>query len=361
MAREFPRRVMITGGAGFIGSAVIRHLLQSTETSIQNVDKLTYAGNLEALAPVESNKRYHLIRADICDARAMRQVLEAFAPQAIMHLAAETHVDRSIGGPAAFVETNINGTFTLLEAVRAFYLSLTGPEQESFLFHHVSTDEVYGSLGPAGAFHEQSRYDPGSPYSASKAASDHLVRAWHRTYGLPVVITNCSNNFGPYQYPEKFIPLLIHNALAGQPLPVYGSGENIRDWLYVEDHADALVKVLQRGRIGETYNIGGHAERSNIDVARAVCALLDDLIPNPSGNPHADLIQFVIDRPGHDHRYAIDAAKIGAEMGWRPRHGFEQGLRKTVMWYLENRDWMQRAKANCRLGDRLGLSVAASA
>ena len=389
-------KILITGGAGFIGSAVIRHLIENTEDEVLNVDKLTYAGNLESLLDVESHARYHFLQADICDRESMDKAFTAFQPEVIMHLAAESHVDRSIDGPGEFMQTNIIGTYTLLEAARKYYsflpdgtaneeMSIRDNEKNSsthqpinpstaskasFRFHHISTDEVYGDLeGPEDLFREDTAYAPSSPYSASKASSDHLVRAWNRTYGLPVVITNCSNNYGPYQFPEKLIPLVILNALEGKTLPIYGDGKQVRDWLYVDDHARALVKVAKEGLDGETYNIGGHNEKQNIEVVKTICSILDDLVPigvvnerectsvdeesplinpsthqpiNPSThqpiNSYSDLITFVTDRPGHDVRYAIDANKIDKELGWTPDETFETGLRKTVEWYLENKD-----------------------
>ncbi len=354
-----PKKIMVTGGAGFIGSAVVRHLIESTDATVINVDKLTYAGNLESLAAVDDSPRYHFERIDICDAAAVNEVFTRYHPDAVMHLAAESHVDRSIDGPRSFVETNIVGTFTLLEAARAYLAKLDGPAREEFRFHHISTDEVYGSLGPTGLFTEETPYQPNSPYSASKASSDHLVRAWQHTFGLPIVITNCSNNYGPYQFPEKLIPVLIANALAHRPLPIYGKGDNVRDWLYVEDHAEALVKVLSDGKVGETYNIGGHNERTNLEVVRAVCVLLDELAPEPRTS-YADLIEFVTDRPGHDKRYAMDTTKIERELGWKPRETFESGLRKTVEWYLANKGWCERAMAGIYNGERLGLDTSAT-
>ncbi|RMH52904.1 MAG: dTDP-glucose 4,6-dehydratase [Zetaproteobacteria bacterium] len=350
---------MVTGGAGFIGSALIRHLIGHTGHRVLNVDKLTYAGNLESLAEVEGHPRYRFVRADVCDGARMAALLREFAPDVVMHLAAESHVDRSIDGPAAFIETNIVGTYTLLEAVRAYWEGLSEGRRERFRFHHISTDEVFGDLAPGDPpFTEQTPYDPSSPYSASKAASDHLVRAWHRTYGLPVVVTNCSNNYGPYQFPEKLIPLTIIHALEGRELPVYGDGGQVRDWLFVEDHARALLRVVLAGRVGETYNIGGNSERRNIEVVRAICDLLDALRP-PKGRPfssHHELITFVADRPGHDRRYAIDAGKIARELGWRPQERFASGLRKTVCWYLEHRDWCRRVQEGGSYGgERLGL------
>ena len=326
--------ILVTGGAGFIGSAVVRHLIENTQHAVVNVDALTYAGNLESLAAVEGNERYAFEHADIGDAARMAAIFERYQPDAVMHLAAESHVDRSIDGPAAFVQTNIVGTYTLLEAARQYWkgLQATAPEKAAaFRFHHVSTDEVYGDLeGPEDLFTEETPYAPSSPYSASKASSDHLVRAWHRTYGLPVLVTNCSNNYGPYHFPEKLIPLMILNALAGKPLPVYGDGQQVRDWLYVEDHARALVKVITEGVVGETYNIGGHNEKANLEVVETLCDLLQDLVP--AERSYRELITFVQDRPGHDLRYAIDASKIERELGWTPEETFETGLRKTVQW-----------------------------
>lgn len=337
-----PKTFIITGGAGFIGSAVIRELIHNTHHQVINLDKLTYAGNLKALTSVEGNTRYTFIKGDICDAALVRSLLTKYQPDYVMHLAAESHVDRSIDGPCAFIETNIVGTYTLLEEVRRYYLTIDEAKKSVFRFHHVSTDEVYGDLaGTEELFTESSNYKPSSPYSASKAASDHLVRAWHRTYNLPAVITNCSNNYGPFQYPEKLIPLIILNALSGKALPVYGDGNQVRDWLYVEDHARALIKVIEHGRVGETYNIGGHNEIKNIEVVKQLCALLEELAPqNPNSRKAGNqggfesLITYVKDRPGHDTRYAIDASKIAHELGWVPSESFQSGLRKTVLWYL---------------------------
>ncbi len=329
-------KVLVTGGAGFIGSALIRHLILNTQYQVLNIDKLTYAGNPKALKQVEKHPRYAFAQYDICDAAAMAQVFAQFKPQVVVHLAAESHVDRSINAPAAFIQTNLVGTYTMLEAARAYWDGLDKTAQTSFRFHHVSTDEVYGDLGSSSAlFSETTAYAPSSPYSASKAGSDHLVRAWGRTYGLPILLSNCSNNYGPYQYPEKLIPLMILNALAGQSLPVYGRGQQIRDWLYVEDHARALVRVFEAGRVGETYNIGGHNEQSNINVVQEICRLLDELAPRSDAGSYSQLISYVADRPGHDLRYAIDASKIGTELGWQPQESFDSGLRKTVFWYLD--------------------------
>ena len=332
------RKILITGGAGFIGSAVIRQLITETDATVINVDKLTYAGNLQSLISVAGNPRYCFEHVDICDAATVASLFHEHQPDAVMHLAAESHVDRSITGPAAFIETNIIGTYALLNAAREYWSELSAERKNTFRFHHISTDEVYGSLGETGFFTENTAYQPNSPYSASKASSDHLVRAWHHTYGLPVVTTNCSNNYGPYHFPEKLIPLIILNACKGKPLPIYGKGDNIRDWLYVDDHARALRLVLEQGRVGETYNIGGWNEKTNLEVVHAICAILDEL--RPQGAPHVSLITYVQDRPGHDHRYAIDASKIAHELGWKPLETFETGLRKTVQWYLTNTDWV---------------------
>lgn len=339
-------RIIVTGGAGFIGSAVVRHLIKDTGFEVANVDMLTYAGNLESLASVSASPRYRFYRRDICDEASLEVIFDEFQPDAVMHLAAESHVDRSIDGPAQFIHTNVVGTYTLLEASRRYWRGLSENARKAFRFHHVSTDEVYGDLdGADDLFTETTPYAPSSPYSASKAGSDHLVRAWHRTYGLPVVITNCSNNYGPYHFPEKLIPHMILNALHGKPLPVYGDGSQVRDWLYVEDHARALVEVITKGRVGETYNIGGHNERSNMEVVTTLCDLMEELAPEvkpPSIHHYRDLITFVEDRPGHDRRYAIDASKIQRELGWTPAETFESGIRKTVQWYLDNREWWQR-------------------
>ena len=334
-------RILITGGAGFIGSALIRHLIRQTDHEVLNLDKLTYAGNLKTLAALEGNPRHVFSQTDICDRAALDMLLETYRPRAVVHFAAESHVDRSIHGPAEFIQTNIVGTFTLLEAVRGWWGGLDDRARADFRFLHVSTDEVFGSLGPNDPqFSESTAYAPNSPYSASKAAADHLVRAYHHTYGLPVVTTNCSNNYGPYHFPEKLIPLMITNALAGKPLPVYGDGQNVRDWLYVGDHCNAIREVLARGRIGETYNVGGWNEKTNIDVVYTICDLLDELKPKAAGS-YRDQVTFVKDRPGHDRRYAIDAGKLERELGWRPAETFETGLRKTVQWYLSNQAWVQ--------------------
>jgi dTDP-glucose 4,6-dehydratase len=343
-----PERILVTGGAGFIGSAVVRYLIERTSASVVNVDKLTYAASLDGLAAVADNPRYRFEQRDITDAPAMAALFAAFRPEAVLHLAAETHVDRSIVGAKPFVDANIVGTFTMLDAAYTYYRDLPPAAQSRFRFHHVSTDEVYGSLGATGRFREDDPYRPNSPYSASKASADHLARAWATTYGLPVLITNCSNNFGPFQHPEKLVPVLVLNGAGGQPLPIYGAGGNVRDWLYVEDHADALYTVLTRGRPGETYNIGAGNERTNIEMARAVCAVLDELLPKSPHQPHASLIRFVADRPGHDLRYAIDATKIGTELGWQPRFGFDEALRRTVAWYLDHRDWCESALARAK-------------
>lgn len=353
-------RILISGGAGFIGSAVIRHLIENTCHEVANLDKLTYAGNLESLSSIANSPRYRFYQVDICDAVALDKAFGEFQPTAVMHLAAESHVDRSIDGPADFIQTNIVGTYTLLEAARRYWNTLEGEAKAAFRFHHISTDEVYGDLeGTDDLFTETTPYSPSSPYSASKASSDHLVRAWHRTYGLPTIVTNCSNNYGPYHFPEKLIPHMILNALHGKPLPVYGDGSQIRDWLYVEDHARALVEVVTRGKVGETYNIGGHNEKRNLEVVETICDLLDEMHPwNDGGQKRSyrELITFVKDRPGHDRRYAIDASKIARELGWKPQETFESGIRKTVRWYLDNRQWWERVLDGsyrlARLGDK---------
>ena len=350
-------RILVTGGAGFIGSAVIRHLIQETEHTVLNLDKLTYAGNLESLESVSTSDRYSFSQIDICDGKAIQACLASFQPDIVMHLAAESHVDRSIEGASEFIQTNIVGTYVLLDEVRSYWQKLSSKKQSTFRFHHISTDEVYGDLETSeGLFTEETPYDPSSPYSASKASSDHLVRAWFRTYNLPIVITNCSNNYGPYHFPEKLIPHMILNALAGKPLPIYGKGDQVRDWLYVEDHARALVKVATEATVGETYNIGGHNEKQNIDVVKTLCSLLEELHPEkPKGiNHYEDLITFVDDRPGHDLRYAIDASKIEQDLHWKPEETFETGLRKTVVWYLENREWWQRVLDGDYQLDRIG-------
>jgi dTDP-glucose 4,6-dehydratase len=351
------KKYFITGGAGFIGSAVVRLLIRDTSHQVLVVDKLTYAGNLDSLKPVANTPRYNFVQADIADAERMRSLVDEYQPDVVMHLAAESHVDRSIDGPGEFVQTNVVGTFTLLQAALGYWRGLSAERQATFRFHHISTDEVFGTLGEEGFFHEEYPYQPSSPYSASKAASDHFVRAWYHTYGLPTLVTNCSNNYGPYHFPEKLIPLIILNALEGKPLPVYGKGENVRDWLFVDDHARALIQVVERGRPGETYAIGGHNERRNIDVVRAICALVDELAPDPAIGPRESLISYVTDRPGHDLRYAIDASKIERDLGWRPEETFESGLRKTVEWYLTNRQWWERVRTGVYRGERLGVAV----
>ena len=346
-------RILVTGGAGFIGSAVTRHIISQSEDEVCVLDKLTYAGNLDSLAPVAANPRYSFVRADICDRKAVDRVFADFAPDAVMHLAAESHVDRSIDGPAAFIETNVVGTFTMLEAALAYWRSLDAAKKDGFRFLHISTDEVFGTLGREGLFREDTPYAPNSPYSASKAGSDHLVRAWRETYGLPTVTTNCSNNYGPYHFPEKLIPLTILNALEGKPLPVYGRGENVRDWLFVDDHAEALTLVVRKGEIGQTYNVGGRNEKRNIDVVESICGILDEIRPQ-AGRSHKELITFVTDRPGHDARYAIDCSKIERELGWTPKETFETGLRKTVQWYIENPEWWGAIRSGKYRGERLG-------
>lgn len=349
-------KYLITGGAGFIGSAVIRYIIQNTQNKVLNIDKLTYAGNLESLSEIEQSSRYHFNQIDICDALALDRAIKDFQPDVVMHLAAESHVDRSIDGPAAFIQTNIVGTYTLLEAVRKYWLALDADKQSSFRFHHISTDEVYGDLeGTTDLFTEKTPYEPSSPYSASKASSDHLVRAWHRTYGLPTIVTNCSNNYGPYHFPEKLIPLVILNALEGKALPIYGNGQQVRDWLFVEDHARALYTVATQGQVGETYNIGGHNEKQNIEVVRTICQLLDELQPRSDQQSYVSLITFVQDRPGHDHRYAIDASKIKNELGWVPQESFETGIRQTVEWYLGHLDWCRRVQDGSYQRERLGV------
>ena len=350
--------VLVTGGAGFIGSALVRRLVADGGRDVVNVDALTYAGHLESLGPAAHSARHRFVRADVADAAAMRAVFAEHAPEAVFHLAAESHVDRSLDAPADFLRTNVTGTFTVLEAARGHFERLDAAARARFRVVHVSTDEVFGSLGPTGAFSEASPYQPRSPYSASKAAADHFARAWHHTYGLPVLVTNCSNNYGPYQFPEKLIPLVAQKALAGEPVPVYGRGENVRDWLYVDDHVDALLAVAERGRPGETYAIGGGAERANIDVVRRVCALVAELAPGEAPRDPAALIRFVADRPGHDLRYAVDAGKIARELGWRPRETFESGLRKTVAWYVANRAWCAAVQRGTYGGERLGLAGA---
>jgi dTDP-glucose 4,6-dehydratase len=350
-------KILITGGAGFIGSALIRHIINTTDNVVINVDKLTYAGNKESLEAIDQSGKYFFENVDICDASELQRIFHQYRPAKVMHLAAESHVDRSIDGPGEFISTNIVGTYVLLEEARRYYNTMEDSQKSSFLFHHISTDEVYGDLGTEGLFTETTSYEPSSPYSASKAASDHLVRAWQRTYDFPTVVTNCSNNYGPYHFPEKLIPLVILNALAGKPLPVYGDGSQIRDWLYVEDHARALYTVVTEGVVGETYNIGGHNERRNIDVVTTICRILDELVnEKPEGiEQFEELITFVADRSGHDVRYAIDASKIERELGWVPDESFETGIRKTVEWYLSNQEWWQRVLDGSYHGERLGV------
>lgn len=350
-------KILVTGGAGFIGSAVVRHIINNTQDFVVNVDKLTYAGNLESLATVQGDSRYAFEQVDICDRNELERVFDQHQPELVMHLAAESHVDRSIDGPAEFIHTNIVGTYTMLEVARSYWNKLSEDKKASFRFHHISTDEVYGDLeGTDDLFTEETPYSPSSPYSASKASSDHLVRAWLRTFGLPTIVTNCSNNYGPYHFPEKLIPLMILNALEGKALPVYGDGMQIRDWLFVEDHASALYKVVTEGVVGETYNIGGHNEKANIEVVKTICSLLEELVPHkPAGvEQYQDLITYVKDRPGHDVRYAIDASKIDRELGWKPAETFESGIRKTVEWYLSNKEWWARVLDGSYSRERLG-------
>ncbi|EME5683000.1 dTDP-glucose 4,6-dehydratase [Acinetobacter baumannii] len=351
-------KILVTGGAGFIGSAVIRNIIKNTQDEVLNIDKLTYAGNLESLSEIDTDPRYQFAQVDICDSERLTEIFKNFQPDAVMHLAAESHVDRSIDGPAEFITTNIVGTYTLLEVARKYWLKLNEEKKASFKFHHISTDEVYGDLeGTTDLFTETTSYAPSSPYSASKASSDHLVRAWHRTYGLPTVVTNCSNNYGPYHFPEKLIPLVILNALDSKALPIYGKGDQIRDWLYVEDHAKALYKVVTEGKVGETYNIGGHNEKLNIEVVKTICKILDELKPQNNHQPYETLITFVKDRPGHDLRYAIDASKIAKDLGWKPEETFETGIRKTVEWYLNNLEWCRRVQDGSYQRERLGVSA----
>lgn len=349
------KRFLVTGGAGFIGSAVVRHLIANSSHGVCVLDKLTYAGNLASLAPVIRDPRLQFVQADICDEAAVRSTLRTYRPDVVMHLAAESHVDRSIEGPGAFIQTNVVGTYVLLHAAFDYWRGLEGSARDQFRFHHISTDEVYGSLGADGLFREDTPYAPNSPYSASKAGSDHLVRAWRHTYGLPTVVTNCSNNYGPYHFPEKLIPLTILNALERKPLPVYGRGENIRDWLFVDDHVEALLCVIENGQVGESYNVGGSSERRNLDVVNAVCDLVDEMAPERGQRPRRELITYVQDRPGHDLRYAIDCSKLRNELGWRARETFESGLRKTVRWYLDNRPWWEAIRAGTYRGERLGV------
>ncbi|MBB1428311.1 dTDP-glucose 4,6-dehydratase [Shewanella sp. SG44-2] len=354
-------KILLTGGAGFIGSAVVRHIINNTQDSVVNVDKLTYAGNLESLVSIESSQRYVFEQVDICDRVELDRVFKLHQPDAVMHLAAESHVDRSITGPSDFIQTNIVGTYTLLEATREYWNTLSADAKQAFRFHHISTDEVYGDLphpdeqdGKLPLFTESTSYAPSSPYSASKASSDHLVRSWLRTYGLPTIVTNCSNNYGPYHFPEKLIPLVILNALEGKALPIYGKGDQIRDWLYVEDHARALYKVVTSGKVGETYNIGGHNEKQNIEVVNTICSILDTLMPKDT--PYAEQITYVTDRPGHDRRYAIDASKMSNELNWQPEETFETGLRKTIEWYLANQTWCQHVQDGSYQRERLGIN-----
>ena len=349
-------RILVTGGAGFIGSALVRHLIEDSEHEVLNFDKLTYAGTLSTVEQVADSDRYRFIQGDICDEVAVQSAINDFQPDIITHLAAESHVDRSIDGPGAFIQTNLVGTYTMLSAARAFWQRLDDSKRAAFRFHHISTDEVYGSLGETGLFTEETPYDPRSPYSASKAGSDHLVSAWGHTYGLPVLITNCSNNYGPFHFPEKLIPLMIVKALAGDPLPVYGKGDQVRDWLYVEDHVRALRAVFERGEVGRTYNVGGHNEKQNIEVVNTVCAILDRLRPRADGQSYATQITSVADRPGHDKRYAIDATRIGEELGWEPRETFESGIEKTVGWYLDHEDWWRSIVDERQADQRRGLA-----
>lgn len=348
-------KIFITGGAGFIGSALIRYIITETNHEVINIDKLTYAGNLESLLPVASDPRYHFEQIDICDSVKINNLFEQYQPDAIMHLAAESHVDRSIDGPLEFVQTNVMGTAVLLDEAKKYWNQLNEEKKSTFRFHHISTDEVYGSLDETGLFREDTPYDPSSPYSASKSSSDHMVRAWHRTYGLPVVITNCSNNYGPYQFPEKLIPLMLLNAQEGKPLPIYGKGNQVRDWLYVDDHVKALFTVLEKGTPGETYNIGGNNEKTNMEVVHTICNILAELLPDSPHAPFKNLITYVADRPGHDLRYAIDASKIQRELNWEPEETFETGIRKTLEWYLENPEWSQHVLDGSYQGERLGL------
>ena len=355
--RTDAKRILVTGGAGFIGSALVRRIIRETAHAVCVYDKLTYAGNLASLAPIARDPRFQFIQGDICDAAAVAAAFRHFRPDIVMHLAAESHVDRSIEGPGAFIQTNVVGTYEMLDAAHAHWRSLKGAARDNFRFHHISTDEVFGSLGDEGFFREDTPYAPNSPYSASKAGSDHLVRAWRHTYGLPTIATNCSNNYGPYQFPEKLIPLMILNALERKPMPVYGRGENVRDWLFVDDHVEALLCVIERGGVGECYNIGGVNERRNIDVVRMICDVVDEIAADSSRNSRRELISFVDDRPGHDLRYAIDCSKIQTRLDWRPRETFESGLRKTVRWYLDNRPWWQAIRNGAYQGQRLGIAV----
>jgi len=351
-------RILVTGGAGFIGSALVRHLIANTDHEVLNVDALTYAGNLSSLGPVSESNRYRFAKADICDRDRIAALIAEFRPEVITHLAAESHVDRSIDGPAAFIETNLVGTFTMLSAALDYWRGLTDAEKQAFRFHHISTDEVFGALGDEGFFTEDTPYDPRSPYSASKAGSDHLVSAWHHTYGLPVLITNCSNNYGPYHFPEKLVPLMIIKCLSGEALPVYGKGANVRDWLYVDDHVRALTTVFERGTPGESYMVGGRSERTNLAVVETICDTLDHVRPRPDGKSYREQISFVADRPGHDFRYAIDASKLERELGWRPQESFESGIDKTIRWYLDNESWWRPILERTYTGERLGLKAA---
>ena len=353
-----PLRILVTGGAGFIGSALVRHLIGETEHQVLNVDALTYAGNLASLAPIADRNRYSFVRANICDAPEMKRLVEEFRPDVVTHLAAESHVDRSIDGPADFIQTNLVGTFTLLSAVLDYWRTLKGADAETFRFHHISTDEVFGALGDDGYFTEETAYDPRSPYSASKAGSDHLVRAWHHTYGLPVLVTNCSNNYGPYHFPEKLIPLMIIKSLDGEKLPVYGAGQNVRDWLYVDDHVRALTAVFERGVPGHSYMIGGNSERTNLTVVQTICDTLDQIRPRSDRKSYREQISFVADRPGHDFRYAIDASKLRRELGWQPQESFESGIANTIRWYLDNEQWWRPILSGAYGGERLGLKSA---
>jgi dTDP-glucose 4,6-dehydratase len=353
-----PLRILVTGGAGFIGSALVRHLIGETEHQVLNVDALTYAGNLASLAPIVDSNRYSFVRANICDAPEMKRLVEEFRPDVVTHLAAESHVDRSIDGPADFIQTNLVGTFTLLSAVLDYWRTLKGADAETFRFHHISTDEVFGALGDDGYFTEETAYDPRSPYSASKAGSDHLVRAWHHTYGLPVLVTNCSNNYGPYHFPEKLIPLMIIKSLDGEKLPVYGAGQNVRDWLYVDDHVRALTAVFERGVPGHSYMIGGNSERTNLTVVQTICDTLDQIRPRSDRKSYREQISFVADRPGHDFRYAIDASKLRRELGWQPQESFESGIANTIRWYLDNEQWWRPILSGAYGGERLGLKSA---